>query len=55
VEETTWHNCQAWGKNAENIAAHCRKGSKMMFTGRIKTETWEKEGVTQYRTIVVVS
>ena len=31
-----------------------KKGSKVFVEGRIKTRSWEKEGVKQYRTEVEV-
>ena len=53
-ESTEWHTCVAYRQLA-NIAANLiKKGSKVFVEGRIKTRSWEKEGVKQYRTEVEV-
>ena len=53
-ESTEWHTCVAYRQLA-NIAANLiKKGSKVFVEGRVKTRSWEKEGVKQYRTEVEV-
>lgn len=52
VEETEWHNCVLWQK--EKLAAYITKGTKLFVQGRLKTDSYEKEGQKQYRTQVVV-
>lgn len=32
-ENTTWHNCEFWGKTAEIICQYVAKGSKLRVTG----------------------
>ena len=34
VEETTWFNCVAWGKPAEQILKHVNKGDRLYVQGR---------------------
>lgn len=53
-EEVEFHNLQAWGKLAEICQKYLKKGSKVFVQGRIKTESWEKSGVKNYRTKVVI-
>ena len=53
-EATEWHNCVAYRQLAKIASDFIRKGSKVFVEGRIKTRSWEKEGVKQYRTEVEV-
>lgn len=53
VEETDWHNVQIWGASAEACGKFLKKGSRVHVEGRLKTESWESEGVKKYRTFVV--
>lgn len=52
-EETEWHRVAVWGKAAENCSAHLRKGSMVYIGGRLKTRTWEDNGVKRYATEIV--
>lgn len=53
-DSTEWHTCVAYRQLA-NIAANLiKKGSKVFVEGRVKTRSWEKEGVKQYRTEIEV-
>lgn len=42
VEETAWHRVKAFGKQAEVIAEHCRKGDLLFVEGRL--DYWEAKG-----------
>ncbi len=53
-EDTEFINCVAFGKQAEIIAQYVRKGSLFFIEGRLKTQSWEKDGVKHYKTEVVV-
>lgn len=53
-EETDFHNCTAFGKTAETIATYIVKGQEILIEGRIKTDTWEKDGVKKYSTKIIV-
>lgn len=44
VKETEWHECTAYGKTAEVILQYVHKGNQLYVEGRIKTQTWEKDG-----------
>lgn len=32
---TTWHSCVMWGKRAETLASHLKKGTTVIVTGSI--------------------
>lgn len=54
VEETEWHNLEFWNKSAEAAAKYVKKGATVYLEGSNKTESYEKDGITRYRTKVVV-
>lgn len=43
-EETYWARCTAWRELAENVAESLRKGQRVIVTGRMKREEYEKDG-----------
>jgi single-strand DNA-binding protein len=49
-KQTEWHNVVAFGKLAEISGNYGFKGGRVYVEGRLKTEKWEKDGVTHYRT-----
>jgi single-strand DNA-binding protein len=49
-EEVEFHNIVVFGRQAETCAQYLKKGSTAYVEGRIKTRSWEKEGVKQYKT-----
>jgi single-strand DNA-binding protein len=53
VESTEWHNITAWNKLAELCGEYIKKGSQVLVEGKIKTEKYEKDGVTKYSTKIV--
>ena len=52
--EVSFIGCVAWGKTAEAISKYFTKGSPIFVEGRLKQETWEKEGKKQSKTKVIV-
>lgn len=52
-EEVQYHNVVVFGKTAENVAKYMTKGSALYVEGRLQTQSWEKDGVKQYRTEIV--
>lgn len=46
-DETTWINCQVWGKRAETAMQYLRKGSKITVAGRGRLRTYDKKDGTQ--------
>jgi len=49
-----YYNCGAWDKLAESIGEHVEQGQEVYVEGRLKTDSWEKDGVKHYRTKIVV-
>jgi len=52
-DETEWHRITTFGKLAEICSQYLSKGSLVYIEGRIKTDTWEKDGATQYSTGII--
>jgi len=52
-EGAEWVNITAFGKLAEICTQYLNKGSQVMISGRMKTESWDKEGVTHYKTKII--
>jgi len=44
VEETTFIDVTLWGRTAEVASEYLSKGSSMLVEGRLKLDTWEKDG-----------
>ena len=55
IDKTEWIRCVAWRKLAEIIGEYLKKGSQIFISGKFTTRTWEKEGVKQYTTEIVVN
>lgn len=51
-ENTEWHSVILWDYLAERAAKNLKKGSKVCIEGKNKTSSYEKDGVTHYRTDV---
>jgi single-strand DNA-binding protein len=52
-EVTEWHNIVLWRGLAEVAAKYLHKGDMIYVEGKLRTRSWEKEGVTRYTTEVV--
>lgn len=44
IEETTFVDVVMWGRTAEIAGEYLGKGSSVLIEGRLKLDTWEKEG-----------
>lgn len=55
VENTEWHRVSAFGKLAEIIRDYVVKGSKVYIEGKIKTRSYDKDGVKVYVTEIVAN
>ncbi len=54
--ETDFINCVIWGKQAENLAKYCTKGSLIGVTGRIQTRNYDgQDGKKVYVTEVAAN
>lgn len=52
-EATEWHNITIFGKLAEIADQYLKKGSQVYLEGKIKTEKYEKDGITRYSTKII--
>ena len=52
-EEVEFHNVVVFGKQGESCATHLRKGNTALVEGRLKTRSWEADGVRRQRTEIV--
>jgi len=55
VERTEWHRITAFGKLAEICAQYLKKGSKVYFEGKLRTNEYEKDGIKRYSTEIVAN
>ena len=55
VEKTEWHRVSVFDKLAEICQKYLHKGSKVFLEGKLQTRSWDKDGVQQYTTEVVLS
>jgi single-strand DNA-binding protein len=53
VEETTFVDITLWGRTAEVASEYLGKGSQVLIEGRLKLDTWEKDGHKNYKLRVV--
>ncbi|MCK9209230.1 MAG: single-stranded DNA-binding protein [Ignavibacteriaceae bacterium] len=51
-KETDWHNITVWNPS-DYIKERLKKGAKVLVTGEMRTDKYEKDGVTHYNTKVV--
>lgn len=54
-KETQWFNCVAFGKTGESILANVTKGSQLAVTGKLKSNTWERDGVKHQDLDVIIN
>ena len=52
-ESTEWHNVVLWRGLAEVAEKYLKKGDQIYVEGKLKTRSWEKDGVTRYSTEIV--
>jgi single-strand DNA-binding protein len=53
VEETTFVDVTLWGRTAEVANEYLSKGSSVLIEGRLKLESWEKDGQKRSKLKVV--
>jgi single-strand DNA-binding protein len=54
-ENTEWLRLVFFGKLADIVGKYVKKGTLLYVEGKIRTTSWEKDGVKQYSTEVVVN
>ena len=52
-EITEWHNVVLWRGLAEVAQKYLHKGDMVYIEGKLRTRSWEKEGITRYTTEII--
>lgn len=52
-EAVEWHRVKIFGRLAEVAGEYLTKGARVYLEGKIKTESWEKDGEKKYQTVIV--
>ena len=52
-EQTEWHNIVLWRGLADVAEKYLNKGDMVYIEGKLRTRSWEKDGITRYTTEVV--
>ncbi len=52
-EKTEWFNVTLFDKVAQIANNYVKKGNRIYIEGRVQTETWEKDGVKHFKTVVI--
>ena len=52
-EITDWHNIVLWRGLAEIAQKYLHKGDLVYVEGKIRTRSWEKDGITRYTTEII--
>jgi single-strand DNA-binding protein len=50
VDQTEWHSIVLWRGLAEVAEKYLKKGQLVYIEGKLKTRSWEKDGVKKYTT-----
>jgi single-strand DNA-binding protein len=53
IEETTFVEVTLWARQAEVASEYLTKGSSVLIEGRLKLDTWEKDGKKNYKLRVI--
>jgi len=54
-EETTFVDCEAWGRTAETMAKYLAKGRPVFVEGRLKLDQWQdKDGNNRSKLKIVI-
>ena len=54
-ERTEWHRISAFGKLAEIMNQYLTKGSQVYIEGKLRTDSYEKDGQKRYATTIVAN
>jgi len=49
-EKTEWHRIVAFGRLGEICGEYLSKGKQVYIEGKLRTRSWEKDGITRYTT-----
>lgn len=50
IDQTEWHSIVLWRGLAEVAEKYLKKGQLVYIEGKLKTRSWEKDGVKRYTT-----
>ena len=53
-EGTNFLDCNVWGPKADVLSQYAKKGMRLVITGNLKTDTWEKDGEKKSKMVVDV-
>lgn len=53
AEEVSYVDIEAWGKTGELVMQYLKRGAPVLVEGRLKQDTWEKEGKKHSKLLVV--
>ena len=53
-EETVFFEFEAWGMVAECMKDQVKRGCKVLLEGKCKQDSWERDGVSKAKMIIVV-
>jgi len=53
-QQVEYHNIEVWGKLAEICNKYLTKGKQVFLSGRLKTNSWEDNGIKKYKTSIVL-
>jgi len=53
-KHTDWLNFKAFSKTAETIGNYVKVGDQAIFSGSLQTESWEKDGQKQSKTVMII-
>jgi single-strand DNA-binding protein len=51
-EKTEWHKVTVWGGLAKVVEGYVKKGSQVYVEGKMRTSSYEKDGVKHYSTFL---
>lgn len=51
---TDFFRCTCWSRLAEIVEKHCSKGTKLLISGRLKNNNYEKDGRKVYSNEIVI-
>lgn len=54
-EEVSYFNCVAFGKTGENINTYFQKGLRILISGELKEDRWEKDGHKHSRVSILIN
>jgi single-strand DNA-binding protein len=55
VTDTEWHRLVFYGKLSDVARKYLKKGDMIYVEGKIRTRSWEKDGIKRYSTEITVN